>query len=287
MYFDEDLILDIRLNTLNKFVSKFVICEAKFNHNGINKKLNFREENFKKFRDKIEYIVLEDQPKNLKLIEENDTESEKNSKILDNALIRENFQRNYSFKNIKKFSEEDLVIINDLDEIPNLENFTYKNKITIFKQKMFYYKLNLEYPNYTWMGSRICKLKHLKKPQWLKNIKPKSYPIWRADIFFSNFKYHDLNFVSQGGWHFTNVKSPEDIDHKMKNFLHHLEYEKSGLTSEDLKKMINDKKVMYDHLADKTNVNKWKSSTSLKKVNVSILPKYISDNLSKFKEWID
>ena len=107
MYFDEDLILDIRLNTLNKFVSKFVICEAKFNHNGINKKLNFREENFKKFRDKIEYIVLEDQPKNLKLIEENDTESEKNSKILDNALIRENFQRNYSFKNIKKFSEED------------------------------------------------------------------------------------------------------------------------------------------------------------------------------------
>ena len=266
MYFDEDLILDIRLNTLNKFVSKFVICEAKFNHNGINKKLNFREENFKKFRDKIEYIVLEDQPKNLKLIEENDTESEKNSKILDNALIRENFQRNYSFKNIKKFSEEDLVIINDLDEIPNLENFTYKNKITIFKQKMFYYKLNLEYPNYTWMGSRICKLKHLKKPQWLKNIKPKSYPIWRADIFFSNFKYHDLNFVSQGGWHFTNVKSPEDIDHKMKNFLHHLEYEKSGLTSEDLKKMINDKKVMYDHLADKTNVNKWKSSTSLKKL---------------------
>ena len=56
---------------------------------------------------------------------------------------------------------------------------------------MFYYKLNLEYPNFTWMGSRICKL-NIQKPQWLKNIKPKKYPIWRADIFFINFKYHDL-----------------------------------------------------------------------------------------------
>ena len=34
MYFDEDMLLDIRLNILSKFVSKFVICEANFNHNG-------------------------------------------------------------------------------------------------------------------------------------------------------------------------------------------------------------------------------------------------------------
>ena len=65
MYFDEDIILDIRLNTLNEFVSKFIICEAKYNHNGINKKLNFNRKILKKFRDKIEYIVVEDQPKNL------------------------------------------------------------------------------------------------------------------------------------------------------------------------------------------------------------------------------
>ena len=62
MYFDEDIILDIRLNTLNKFVSKFIICEAKFNHNGI-KDLKFNINNFKKFENKIEYLVLEDQPK--------------------------------------------------------------------------------------------------------------------------------------------------------------------------------------------------------------------------------
>ena len=46
MYFDEDMMLDIRLNVLNKFVSHFVICEAAFNHKGISKKLNFNINNF-------------------------------------------------------------------------------------------------------------------------------------------------------------------------------------------------------------------------------------------------
>ena len=58
MYFDEDLILDIRLNTLNKFVSKFVICEAKFNHNGINKKLNFRRKILKNLEIKSNILFL-------------------------------------------------------------------------------------------------------------------------------------------------------------------------------------------------------------------------------------
>ena len=79
------------------------------------------------------------------------------------------------FLKIGKFSEDDLVLINDLDEIPNLENFRYKRKITIFKQKMFYYKLNLQYPNFDWMGSKLCKIKHLISPQWLRNIKSKKY----------------------------------------------------------------------------------------------------------------
>jgi beta-1,4-mannosyl-glycoprotein beta-1,4-N-acetylglucosaminyltransferase len=66
MYFDEDLVLDIRLNTLNKEVDKFVIVEATRNHAGQPKKLNFKIENFKKFKDKIQYIVIEDLPLNVK-----------------------------------------------------------------------------------------------------------------------------------------------------------------------------------------------------------------------------
>ena len=287
MYFDEDMILDIRLNTLNKYVSKFIICESKYNHKGTEKKLNFNVKNFKKFENKIEYIVLGDQPKNLLKIGENDTEKEKNSKMLDNALMRENYQRNYCSKILKNFSEEDFILINDLDEIPNLENFKYKNKITFFIQKMFYYKLNLIYPNFDWMGSRICKIKDLKSPQWLRNIKPKKYSFWRPDILLSSKKYFDVEFVKPGGWHFTNVKTVEQIDHKMRNFLHHLEYEKSGIKIEELKNLIKEKKVMYDHKADKSDQNKWKNVKSLKKVNLGELPEYIELNLSKFKKWLD
>ena len=137
MYFDEDMMLDIRLNVLNKFVSHFVICEAAFNHKGIPKKLNFNINNFSKFKDKISYVVVDKQPDTLRKINENDNIIKKNSKILDNALIRENYQRNYLASKLTRFLDDDLIIINDLDEIPNLNNFKYKNKITVFKQKCF------------------------------------------------------------------------------------------------------------------------------------------------------
>ena len=95
MYYDEDMILDIRLNILNKFVSYFVICEANFNHNGTKRELKFDINKFSKFKEKIIYIPLEKQPKNIRLINSSDSQVLKNSKILDNALLRENFQRNF------------------------------------------------------------------------------------------------------------------------------------------------------------------------------------------------
>ena len=287
MYFDEDMILDIRLNTLNEYVSKFIICESRYNHKGVEKKLNFNIKNFKKFENKIKYIVLENLPKNLHEIKENDSEKIKNSKILDNALMRENYQRNYCSEFLKDYSENDLVLINDIDEIPNLENFKYKSKITFFIQKMFYYKLNLEYPNFDWIGSRICKVKHLKSPQWLRNIKPKKYSFWRPDVLLSSKKYSNVEFIKSGGWHFTNVKTVEQIDHKMRNFLHHLEYEKSGIKINDLKNLIDQKKIMYNHKADKTDQNKWKNAKSLNKISLIDLPNYVRMNSSKFKDWLD
>ena len=253
MYFDEDMILDVRLNTLSEYISHFVICEASFNHNGTKKKLKFDINNFNKFRDKIHYLPLENQPNNLRLIKDSDNDDVKNSKILDNALRRENFQRNYLQKKINEFDDNDLIIVSDLDEIPNLKNFRYKNKISIFEQKMFYYKFNLFYPNFTWIGST---------------------------------KYSDLNFIKDGGWHFTNIKDPEKIDHKMRNFLHHLEYEKSGLDTTEIKKIISEKKVLYDHSVDKRK-DKWRATSKLEKINEKLLPEYLKNNKNKFKEWLD
>ena len=57
------------------------------------------------------------------------------------------------------FSDEDLIMISDIDEIPNLEKFNYKNKISIFMQRMFYYKLNLVYPNFFGLEAKSVKKK--------------------------------------------------------------------------------------------------------------------------------
>ena len=286
MYFDEDMILDIRLNILYKFVSYFIICEANYLHNGSKKEFKFDINKFSKFKDKIIYIPLEQQPKNLRIINNSDDVLLKNSKILDNALLRENFQRDFLYNKIKNFGDEDFIIISDVDEIPNLENFEYKSKITFFEQKMFYYKFNLLHKDFLWYGSKITKKKNLISPQWLRNVKSKKYPLWRFDILFSKTKYNKINFIKDGGWHFTNVKSPEKIDYKMKNFLHHLEYEESGLGVEDVKKIISEKKVFYDHQADKKE-KKWGAEINLVRENDYNLPKYIIKNKEKFNNWLD
>ena len=286
MYFDEDLVLDIRLNTLSKYVSNFLICEASYNHSGSKKKLKFDINKYSKFKDKIIYIPLEQQPENLHIINLNDTQDIKNSKILDNSLFRENFQRNFLQTRLSEFQDDDLICISDLDEIPNFKNFKYKNKITLFEQKMFYYKFNLIYPNFKWIGSKLCKKKDLISPQWLRNIKSKRYPLWRIDTIFSKKKYSNISFIKDGGWHFTNIKKPEDLDYKMKSFLHHLEYEESGLDAKKLKRIIDEKKVMYDHSVDQRK-NKWNAQIKLSKVDESLLPDYIKDNKDKFVDWLD
>ena len=286
MYYDEDLVLDIRLNTLDKYVSFFVICEANFNHNGTKRDFKFDIKNHLKFKKKIIYIPLTEQPSNLRKIEKNDNELLKNSKILDNALLRENFQRNYLYKEINRFNDDDLIIISDLDEIPNLENFSYEAKITFFEQKMFFYKLNLVQKNFIWYGSRACKKKDLRSPQWLRNIKSRKYPLWKINILFSKIKHNNVNFIKNGGWHFSNIKLAKDIDYKMKNYLHHLEYEESGLKIEDVEKIISEKRVIYDLGADK-RVKKWNSSTNLITEDEKFLPEYIKENKKKFLSWLE
>jgi len=285
MFFDESMLLDLRLNILDKYVSKFIICESTFNHNGIKKKLNFDIKLFTKFKSKIEYIVLDKEPANLKTINKNDSSLLKESKTLDNALIRENFQRNFALKKLHEVNDNDLILINDLDEIPELKNFSYKNKITIFKQRMLYFKFNLVYKNLSWTGSKICKKKDLISPQWLRNIKTRKYPLWRFDIFFSKKKYNNIEIIENGGWHFTNIKTADEIHHKMKSFLHHFEYENSGLNPEMIEKLIKDKKALYNYNADQRD-NKWSNNTELEKINLEFLPDYINENLDKYQNWL-
>ena len=286
MYYDEDLILDLRLNLLNNYVKKFVLVEANYTHSGNKRSFNFDINKFQKFKNKIIYIQVKDAPLNIKNYTYKDDQDKKNSIILDNALIRENFQRNQITKGLSECLDDDLVLIGDIDEIPDIENLKHKNKITIFLQKMFYYKFNLMHPTLTWVGTKACKKKNLLSPQWLRNISSKKYPSWRLDVLFSKKKYFNLNFINNGGWHFTSIKKPEDVHFKLSNFLHHLEFEESNITIDDLKKIIKEKKVMYDHSADKKG-NKWNSSISLVKAEDNLLPRYLINNKVKYSDFFD
>ena len=290
MFSDELMLLELRLKILDKFVNKFIITEAKYLHNGDSKKLNFDINKFKDFKNKIEYIVVSEQPPNILSTKINDTDKILNEKKIFNSLLRENYQRENLARGLYVADKDDFIIIGDLDEIPNLNNINFKdidNEILIFKQKMFYYKFNLCYENFLWFGSKCIKKKNLVSPQWLRNIKNKNYPKWRIDTFFSKKKYNCIKFIDDGGWHFTCIKKPKDIHKKLLTFLHHQDYEESKINLDELEKKVLQKKVLYDHDKDKKNQNKWSSDKILKRVDLNLLPKEITNSKEKYNEWMD
>jgi beta-1,4-mannosyl-glycoprotein beta-1,4-N-acetylglucosaminyltransferase len=289
MFFDEEMLLDLRLNILDKFVDQFVIVESSYTHSGKEKKLIFDINKYSKFKEKINYIILKDRPEGIEEINNGDSEGEISRKEILNALKRENLQRDTIFNGLKDADKNDWIIISDLDEIPDLTNINFnniKNKIIFFKQKVFYYKLNLELKTLRWIGTKACKKKHLKSPQWLRNIKDKIYPKWRIDILFSEKKYNDIFFVENGGWHFTFVKKPEDIEKKLKSYLHHREYDIDPVGVDKIRNLINSKSVIYDHRVDQTQY-KFGGGQKLEKIDLEFLPRYISSNKEKYLDWLE
>jgi beta-1,4-mannosyl-glycoprotein beta-1,4-N-acetylglucosaminyltransferase len=289
MFFDEEMLLDLRLNILDKFVDKFVIVESSYTHSGKEKKLIFNINKYSKFKKKINYIVLKEPPKGIEEINNNDSEGEISRKEILNALKRENLQRDTIFNGLNDADKNDWIIISDLDEIPDLTNINFnniKNKIIFFKQKVFYYKLNLELKNLRWIGTKACRKKHLKSPQWLRNLKDKIYPKWRVDILFSEKKYNDVFFIENGGWHFSFVKKPEDIEKKLKSYLHHREYDIDPIGIDKIKNLINSKSVIYDHRVDQTQY-KFGGGQKLEKIDLEFLPRYINYNKEKYLDWLE
>ena len=286
-YFDEELLMDIRFNILNNHVSKFIVVESRYSHSGKKKKLNFNLKRFSEFRHKILYLVIEDEPKNLLEIKNNDTDSA--IKRL-NSIKRLEQARNYMMEGLKDASEDDVVLLSDSDEIPNLDVCDVKNignDIYIFEQKMFNYKFNLYYDLIPWFGTRACKIKNLKSFAWLKDLKIKKYPLWRIDVLFSDLKSNKVKIIKNAGWHFNNLLTAEKLYNKLINQGHHNEFDDSGITLENLKAKIENRLAFYNHKADKTSNNKYEFEYKLKRIDNALLPKYLRDNTEKFKDWFD
>ena len=262
-YWDEDLLLDLRLNILDKYVDFFVIVEGNKTWQNNSKNLRFDINRFSKFKEKIIYVPVTNMPDGI------------------NPYLRENFQRNSIIRGLEKCKDDDFIIISDLDEIPNpdqLKKFNKKMRYAVFKQSHFYYKFNLQSENEPfWFGSRICIKKYLKSPQWLRDLKFKKRPFWRLDKFRLN------NIINEGGWHFCNLKKPEQLLYKYKNLCEtndpinfNERIDKKYLSLDSINKMITEKKdiIGRNHNYKKVSIDK-------------SFPSYLIDNISNYKEWID
>ncbi len=285
MFFDENMMYDLRLNLLNDYVDKFVVVESLYTHRGNKKKQNFNIEDYKKFKDKIIYILIDEEPNDL--YEINDEKDNEGLKRL-NTLKRIKLQYNSLEKGIKDADLDDLIILSDCDEIPNLKNIkeNINNDIVVFKQRLYYFKFNYLYKNYDWFGSKACKKKLLKTFEWLRYVKSKRYGFWRIDTMFSDTKYKNIKIIEDGGWHFTKIKKPEDIFYTLSNFGEYNEFVLSGLTADDFRNFITKGELPYDHAADKKSSVKEKFSNIIKlEKNSDHLPEFLIKNKEKYKNW--
>jgi beta-1,4-mannosyl-glycoprotein beta-1,4-N-acetylglucosaminyltransferase len=262
IYLDEDFLLDLRFNILNNIVDYFVVVESNKTWQNNKKNFNFNIEKFQKFSKKIIYIKVEDMPEG------------------ENPWLRENFQRNCIMKGLLKANDEDLIIISDADEIPNPEQilkFDLKKKYGVFEQKQYYYKLNLlNISNPIWRGSKACIKKYLKSPQWLRELKIKNRPFWRIDKI--NLKYS----IENGGWHFCNLKTPEQLLFKYKNLC---EYKDNYVFFNNIDESFLDKKIIEENIKNQKDLIG--RNDTFKKQSIDInYPKYILDNIELFKLWI-
>lgn len=210
-FFNENDLLDIRLNTLNQIVDKFIIIEADKTHSGEPKPFYFDKKRFAKFKDKIIYIPLS------------------NVLVYSNSWQNENIQRNYILEVLKqeKCNDDDVIIITDLDEIPNInaiKEYLHKPKeIYAFQMNIYNYFLNLlNISEGIWTKGKILRYRNFKDTN--------------EDAFYYSFAcVEDVNqgitptkirmmgnnpFLENMGWHFTYMGGIKSIQKKLQSFGH-------------------------------------------------------------------
>jgi beta-1,4-mannosyl-glycoprotein beta-1,4-N-acetylglucosaminyltransferase len=258
-YFNEDHMVDLRLNILNEYVDFFVISESTKTHQGNSKKLNFKINNFSKFKNKIKYIVA-DYKENINFKNHAGGES-----------LIEQHQRNSLIEGIKDARLNDLIILSDSDEIPDLTKLNQikaGSKFTAFSQMMFMYKLNLEnLGEKNWIGSKITLKKNITTMQALRDLKFKKYPFWRIDK-------KNLQII-QGGWHFSFLQTPQNIKKKIQSFSHGEFNIDSFVDEEKIKEKITQGIDIFDrgHKLNKIEID-------------SRFPNFILKNKDKLSDWI-
>ena len=208
-FLNERELIELRIKYLNDVVDCFLIVEADVTHTGKEKKWNFPEilkNNLKEFSHKIQYHQL-----NIKLNEIKNEESWIIENIKGDDFWRiENYQRNYIKTACKKFSNDDILIISDLDEIPSIGKLNFilssdfeKIAPVALEQHLFHLDCNylrLE----SWRGSIVTTMKSCNEfsPQKFRRLRNR------------------ISHFTGGGWSFSSFGGYERVKEKIESYAH-------------------------------------------------------------------
>lgn len=231
LFYDEDTLLDIRLNTLCKHVDRFVIVESRYTFAGKRReKLHFDISKFEKFKDQIIYVINEKIPR----IHTHEFKS--NSSVVkageSDPWENETNARNSIMQGLTNAQDDDIIIISDVDEIINPEcisRFGHRHLCTTVHQNFYNYKFNIQVMNDDGTPRKctlpkMVKFKTLKgffrgQPDLLRNVKRRGTPIRDSWIRWNWLKYRTKT-LDNGGWHFSWVMNDKRISEKMSTISH-------------------------------------------------------------------
>lgn len=248
-FYNELDLLEIRLNELYDVVDKFVLVEAETSHQNKSKPLYFHENKnrYKKFLNKIIHIIVKS-----------------DEFVNNNTWYNEKLQRNRICDGLKDLTDNGLVIVSDLDEIPSKNglNYAIKNNIfpAVFEQLYYYYYFNtpvfVNGSPYNY-GSVI-----LNKKIFIEDTEMGRKPI-----------KHQWTIIPNGGWHFSFFGNSDGVFNKIQNYAHS---EFSYLTKTQIENRFS---TLTDPFG-RINYN-------LKKIDdLNNLPEYVKNNLDKFQQYI-
>jgi beta-1,4-mannosyl-glycoprotein beta-1,4-N-acetylglucosaminyltransferase len=252
LFFNENDLLEIRLNELSNIVDYFVIVESKYTFTKKDKPFNLDLKRFEKFKDKIIYIQHQDF---IRSPNPWDMEKHQRNKLID------------GLNSYNKASNEDLIILSDLDEIPKaskiIEAFylIYKNnqKYIKFNLKNYYYALNnkMTEPN-NLLGPACTKRKNINTMQDLR-------------------KNNEYTLIQDSGWHYSFVQSLENIINKMQAYSHQ---EVNKYPNNELKFIKERIETGHGHFVNSGEIFK------IVKLNSNNCPKYVLKNKKKYDKLI-
>jgi len=212
-FFNELDLLEIRLNVLNDVVDWFVLVEATKTHAGNDKHLLFEQnkERYKDFLPKIIHVIVNDYPN------------------FETSWTYENHQRNCIIRGLSDAKKEDILLISDLDEIPNPDAVKVAKTISgikVFEQKAYYYYLNfLCYTAPVWRcGTKMLTFGEFQSFEDHYSVSYNEYllPAVNQGVTATKIRclWSGVHLIKNAGWHFSYLGGIDAIVAKLEAFAH-------------------------------------------------------------------